>query len=65
LGRTLLFGAAAIIVDSISRSVASYTQDLAVWQPILLASVGALAVSSLDTGVRLFAYYQKTKYSSR
>lgn len=65
LGRTLLFGAAAIIVDSISRSVASYTQDLVVWQPILLASVGALAVSSIDTGVRLFAYYQKTKYSSR
>lgn len=65
LGRTLLFGAAAIIVDSISRSVASYTQDLVLWQPILLASVGALAVSSIDTGVRLFAYYQKTKYSSR
>ena len=65
LGRTLLFGALAIIFDSVASSVAQQPQDLTAWQPFLLASGGALAVSAMDTGLRLFAYYQKTKYSSR
>lgn len=65
LGRTLLFGALTIVVESISRTVASYTQDRTLWQPFLLGAAGATAVSLFDTSVRLFAYYQKTKYSSR
>ena len=65
LGRSLLFGGLAILVDSISRSVVSDPAQLSEWQPVLLASAGAFAVSLFDTGSRLFAYYQKTKYSSR
>ncbi len=65
LGRTLLLGGLTVLIDSISRSMASYTGSTSPWQPALIASSGALALSLFDTGVRLFAYYQKTKYSSR
>lgn len=65
LGRTMLLGGLTIILDSVSRSVASYTDDLRMWQPAILGAAGAMAVSLFDTGTRLFAYYQKTKYSSR
>lgn len=62
LGRSLLLGGLTILIDSLSRSV---TSDPSAWQPVILASAGACAVSLFDTGSRLFAYYQKTKYSSR
>ncbi len=62
LGRTLLAGALAILFDTLSRSVAG-PRDL--WQPMVLAAGGAAAVSFTDTAFRLFAYYQKTQYSSR
>ena len=62
LGRSLLLGGLTILIDSLSRSV---TSDPSAWQPAILASAGACAVSLFDTGFRLFAYYQKTKYSSR
>lgn len=65
LGRTLILGGLTIILDSVSRSVASYTNDLRMWQPAILGAAGAMAVSLFDTGAGLFAYYQKTKYSSR
>ncbi len=65
LGRTLLSSALSIILESVSQSVISYTNDTTLWQPLLLGAVGATAVSFFDTATRLFAYYQKTKYSSR
>ncbi len=61
LGRTLILGAVTILVDSLSRSFSSNH----LWQPMVWGTLGAMTLSSLETGVQLFAYYQKTKYSSQ
>lgn len=65
LGRTLVATALVVVLDSVSRTVVSYSGDWVPWQPVMLGAVGATAVSAFDTLSRLFAYYQKTKYSSR
>lgn len=64
LGRTLLLGAMAIVFESIESSLFSSGGGSGELQPLVLASLGAAGVSAVDTVLRLFAYYQKTKYSS-
>lgn len=65
LGRTLLMGALTIVIESLSQSVSALPEDRVWWQPFVLASGAGVAVSGVDTCLRLFAYYQKTKYSSQ
>ena len=61
LGRSLIMGAATILVDTMGRT---FSQE-ALWQPLVWATVGALSISTFDAAYQLFAYYQKTKYSSQ
>jgi len=60
-GRTLLLGATAIVLDALSRSLSTTTY----WQPLVWGALGGVVLSSIETGAQLFAYYQKTKYSSQ
>ena len=61
LGRSLIMGAATILVDTMGRT---FSQE-ALWQPLVWATVGAFSISTFDAAYQLFAYYQKTKYSSQ
>ena len=63
LGRTLLFGALTITIDTLAASISTNDEGMIAWQPLLLGAAGAMGVSLVDTALRLFAYYQKTKYS--
>ena len=62
LGRTVLFTGLTILIDSLIRSAGA---DADLLQPMMFAAAGATGVSLVDTSFRLFAYYRKTKYSSR
>ena len=62
LGRSMLLVGLTILSDSLIRSTGA-NSDL--WEPVLYVSGGAAGVSFIDTVFRLFAYYRKTKYSSR
>ncbi len=61
LGRSMIMGAATILLDTMGRTL---SQE-GLWQPMVWASVGALTISTFDAAYQLFAYYQKTKYSSQ
>ena len=62
-GKTVLCTAAVILVNSLSNSFAPTAKDAILWQPLKVGAAGALGVVTLDAVHRLFAYYQKTKYS--
>lgn len=61
LARTLLGGSLTIAIDSLGHA----GSNLQSWQPFVIAGAGVTAVSLADTIIRLFAYYQKTQYSSQ
>ncbi len=61
LGRSLIMGAATIFVDTMGRT---FSQE-ELWRPLVWATVGAFTISTFDAAYQLFAYYQKTKYSSQ
>jgi hypothetical protein len=61
LGRSLILAGGTILVDTLSRTFSQ--QPL--WQPLVWATLGAFALSTFDASYQLFAYYQKTKYSSQ
>ncbi len=61
LGRSLIVGAATILVDTMGRT---FSQE-ELWRPLVWATVGAFTISTFDAAYQLFAYYQKTKYSSQ
>lgn len=61
LGRSLILAGGTILVDTLGRTFSQ--QPL--WQPLVWATIGALAISTFDASYQLFAYYQKTKYSSQ
>lgn len=61
LARTLLGGALTIAIDSLGHA----SSNVQSWQPFVIAAAGVTAVSLADTIIRLFAYYQKTQYSSQ
>ena len=65
LGRTMLAFGITICAESISRVVSVSAVDRVAWQPVVLAGVGVLGVSLIDTISRLFAYYRKTQYISQ
>ncbi|MFA5468982.1 MAG: hypothetical protein WC224_08010, partial [Sphaerochaetaceae bacterium] len=61
LAKSLILAASTILFDTLSHTF----QGEGAWQTLAWASVGAMAVSSYDAAYKLFAYYQKTKYSSQ
>jgi hypothetical protein len=65
LGRSILMVGMTFLMETLAQSIGGSNGNDVAWQPVILFSQAATGVSLVDTILRLFAYYEKTQYSSR
>ncbi|MHC1693307.1 MAG: hypothetical protein AB9828_09815 [Sphaerochaetaceae bacterium] len=65
LGRSILMVGMTFLMETLAQSIGGSSGNDVAWQPVVLFSQAATGVSLVDTILRLFAYYEKTQYSSR